>query len=65
MHLDMAHVSGVAARVDPIARRMRRIRIEGAAVAQLEWTPGQHVRVHVTDMKDPRNWLHPRDFLRT
>jgi NADPH-dependent ferric siderophore reductase len=44
---------------------MRRIRIEGAAVAQFEWTPGQHVRVHVTDMKDPRNWLRPRDFLRT
>jgi NADPH-dependent ferric siderophore reductase len=44
---------------------MRRIRIEGDAVARVEWTPGQHVRVHVTDMKDPRNWLRPRDFLRT
>jgi len=44
---------------------MRRIRIEGEAVARFEWTPGQHVRVHVTDTKDPRNWLHPRDFLRT
>jgi hypothetical protein len=21
--------------------------------------------VHVTDVKDPRNWLRPRDFLRT
>ena len=61
----MAHVSGLVARVDPIARRMRRIRIEGDAVARFDWTPGQHVRVHVTDMKDPRNWLRPRDFLRT
>jgi NADPH-dependent ferric siderophore reductase len=44
---------------------MRRIRIEGDAVARFDWTPGQHARVHVTDMKDPRNWLRPRDFLRT
>jgi len=44
---------------------MRRIRIEGDAVTRFDWTPGQHVRVHVTDMKDPRNWLRPRDFLRT
>jgi len=44
---------------------MRRIRIEGDAVGRLAWTPGQHLRVHVTDMSSPRNWLRPRDMLRT
>jgi NADPH-dependent ferric siderophore reductase len=41
------------------------VRIEGPDVARLPWTPGQHVRVHVTDMSNPRNWLRPRDLLRT
>jgi len=44
---------------------MRRVRIEGDDVARLPWTPGQHVRVHVADMSNPRNWLRPRDMLRT
>jgi NADPH-dependent ferric siderophore reductase len=44
---------------------MRRIRIEGDEVSRLAWTPGQHVRVHVRDMRELRNWLRPRDFLRT
>lgn len=44
---------------------MRRIRIEGDAVGRLAWTPGQHLRVHVTDTSNPRNWLRPRDLLRT
>ena len=44
---------------------MRRIRIEGDSVGRLSWTPGQHLRVHVTDMSNPRNWLRPRDMLRT
>ena len=44
---------------------MRRIRIEGDSVARLPWTPGQHLRVHVNDMSNPRNWLRPRDLLRT
>jgi NADPH-dependent ferric siderophore reductase len=44
---------------------MRRIRIEGDSVARLPWTPGQHLRVHVNDMSNPRNWLRPRDMLRT
>jgi NADPH-dependent ferric siderophore reductase len=44
---------------------MLRIRIEGDDVGRLACVPGQHVRVHVTDMLDPRSWLHPRDMLRT
>jgi NADPH-dependent ferric siderophore reductase len=58
-------VSGTVTRADPIARRMRRIRIEGDAVSRLAWIPGQHVRVHVLDVREPRNWLRPRDMLRT
>ena len=57
--------TGTVTAIDLIARRMRRIRIEGDGVLGLAWTPGQHVRVHVTDMRDPRNWLRPRDMLRT
>jgi NADPH-dependent ferric siderophore reductase len=56
--------SGTIAEVDQIARRMRRIRIEGDEVSRLSWAPGQHVRVHVADMRDPKNWLRPRDMLR-
>ena len=51
--------------IEPIAARMRRIRIEGDALGRLPWTPGQHLRVHVTDMSNPRNWLRPRDLVRT
>ena len=57
--------TGTVIEIEPIARRMRRIRIEGDAVGRLSWTPGQHLRVHVTDMSNPRNWLRPRDMLRT
>jgi NADPH-dependent ferric siderophore reductase len=48
--------------IESITRRMRRIRIEGDAVGRLPWTPGQHLRVHVTDMSSPRDWLRPRDL---
>ena len=58
-------VTGTVADIEQVARRMRRIRLEGDEVSRLEWTPGQHVRVHVADMRDPRNWLRPRDMLRT
>jgi NADPH-dependent ferric siderophore reductase len=44
---------------------MQLVRIEGGDVDRLAWTPGQHVRVHVNDMSNPRNWLRPRDMLRT
>jgi NADPH-dependent ferric siderophore reductase len=58
-------VGGTVTEIDPIARHMRRIRIEGDDLARLTWIPGQHVRVHVADLLDPRSWLRPRDFLRT
>ena len=58
-------VGGTVTEIDLIARHMRRIRIEGDDVARLTWIPGQQVRVHVTDLLDPRSWLRPRDFLRT
>ena len=57
-------LSGTVTGTAPIARRMRRIRIEGDDVSRLAWTPGQHVRVHVLDLREPRNWLRPRDLLR-
>jgi len=57
--------SGTVTQISQIARHMRRIRIESDEVAGLSWTPGQQVRVHVSDQLDRRNWLHPRDALRT
>ncbi|NUR87342.1 MAG: siderophore-interacting protein [Nonomuraea sp.] len=33
--------------VEQVAARMRRIRLTGPAIAGLDWTPGQHVRVVV------------------
>jgi len=62
---ELFSASGVVAEIQPITRRMRRIRLEGDEVARLGSVPGQHVRVHVADMLDPRNWLRPRDMLRT
>jgi NADPH-dependent ferric siderophore reductase len=58
-------VTGTVTEIDRIAARMRRIRIEGDDVARLNCTPGQHVRVHVADLRNPRSWLRPRDLLRT
>lgn len=58
-------VSGTVAEAGQIGRRFRRIRIEGGDVSRLDWIPGQQVRVHVADMRDPRSWLHPKDMLRT
>jgi NADPH-dependent ferric siderophore reductase len=51
--------------IETIARRMRRIRIEGDDIARLTCIPGQQVRVHVADMRSPRSWLRPQDLLRT
>jgi NADPH-dependent ferric siderophore reductase len=62
---DAFSVTGTVTQVDQIARRMLRIRIEGDGISRLSWIPGQHVRVHVADMLDPRSWLRPRDLLRT
>lgn len=62
---DLFSVSATVAEIQQITRRTRRIRLEGSDVAQLASTPGQQVRVHVSDVLDPRSWLRPRDILRT
>jgi NADPH-dependent ferric siderophore reductase len=62
---DRLSVTGTVTQLDPISRRMLRIRIEGDDIAGLACQPGQHVRVHMADVREPRNWLHPRDMLRT
>ena len=58
-------VTGTVTQIDPIARRTLRIRIEGDDITHLACLPGQHVRVHVADMLEPRSWLRPRDILRS
>jgi NADPH-dependent ferric siderophore reductase len=58
-------VTGSVTQIDPIARRMLRIRIDGDSIPGLTSLPGQHVRVHVADILEPRSWLRPRDMLRT
>jgi NADPH-dependent ferric siderophore reductase len=63
--LGLFSLSGTVTEITQIAERMRRIRIEGDEVARLSWTPGQHVRVHVPDLRDRRGWLLPQDALRT
>jgi NADPH-dependent ferric siderophore reductase len=62
---DMFSVLGTVTRIDPVARHMLRIRVEGDDIARLNPVPGQHVRVHVADPLDPRSWLRPRDILRS
>jgi NADPH-dependent ferric siderophore reductase len=57
--------TGTVTQIDSIARRTLRIRIEGDDISQLACLPGQHVRVHVADISDPRSWLRPRDLLRS
>ncbi len=46
--------------VDQIAARMTRIRLDTAALATLDWIPGQQVRVAVGDAPAPRN---PKDWI--
>jgi NADPH-dependent ferric siderophore reductase len=62
---DLFSTTGTVTEIEPIARHMRRIRIEGVAIPTLRVVPGQHVRVHMADVRDPRSWLRPRDLLRT
>ncbi|SNT64332.1 NADPH-dependent ferric siderophore reductase, contains FAD-binding and SIP domains [Streptosporangium subroseum] len=64
--LDRVLVSGTVEDVVPVARHMRRIRIGGASLRDLDWTPGQHVRLQVGDLLSPQTWLRGfRDVLRT
>ncbi len=64
--LDRLFVRGQVVALEPVTPRMRRVRLGGPAVAGLDWTPGQHVRVHVTDLRRPQAWVRlMRDVLRT
>lgn len=54
--LDRVSVAGTVAEAEPVAARMRRVRITGNAVAGLAWTPGQQVRLHVNDLLAARPW---------
>jgi NADPH-dependent ferric siderophore reductase len=63
--LNAISVTGQVTAIEPVAAHLRRVRIEGDEVARLTWTPGQQVRVHVSDLLDPHSWRRPRDILRT
>ncbi|WP_319018289.1 siderophore-interacting protein [Microbispora sitophila] len=54
---------GTVTQIEPIAERMRRIRISGPQLRELGWVPGTHIRLRVGDPRQPRSWL--RGFLRT
>ncbi|MFI0446772.1 siderophore-interacting protein [Actinomadura sp. 6N118] len=54
---------GEVTQVEPIAERMRRIRISGPELRDLDWVPGMHIRLRVCDPRRPGTWL--RGFLRT
>ncbi|HEY1918985.1 MAG TPA: siderophore-interacting protein [Streptosporangiaceae bacterium] len=62
---DLFAVTAAVTEIEPVARHMRRIRLEGDAIPALRVVPGQQVRVQVAGVRDPRSWLHPRDLLRT
>jgi NADPH-dependent ferric siderophore reductase len=48
--LDRFLCRGTVEAVDSIAPRMRRIRITGESLRDLDWTPGQHIRLQVGDL---------------
>src|SRR4051812_11755681 len=54
---------GTVTQIEPIAERMRRIRISGPQLRELDWVPGTHIRLRVGDPRQPRSWL--RGLLRT
>jgi NADPH-dependent ferric siderophore reductase len=62
---DRFSVTGTVTQIEPVARRIRRIRIDGDAISALTSEPGQQIRVHLADISDPRTWLRARDLLRT
>jgi NADPH-dependent ferric siderophore reductase len=63
--LDRLFVTGTVTEVEPIAARMRRVRIAGPALRGLAHAPGQQVRVHTADLMAARAWARPGDLLRT
>ncbi|MGX1545436.1 siderophore-interacting protein [Streptomyces adustus] len=46
--LDLLTLRATVTEAEPVAARMRRLRLEGHALAGLDVRPGQQVRVHVT-----------------
>jgi NADPH-dependent ferric siderophore reductase len=64
--LDRFFAHGTVDAVEDLTPRTRRIRIVGAELRDLDWTPGQHVRLLVGDLGSAQNWLRGlRDTLRT
>ncbi|WP_219825921.1 siderophore-interacting protein [Nonomuraea typhae] len=61
--IDRLLVTATVAKIGMSTRRMRLIRLEGPALAGLSWTPGQHVRILVGDIREV--WRRPGDMLRT
>ncbi|MFC4534955.1 siderophore-interacting protein [Sphaerisporangium dianthi] len=54
---------GTVTHIEPIAERMRHIRISGPQLRELGWVPGTHIRLRVGDPRRPRSFL--QGFLRT
>ncbi|GCD98782.1 siderophore-interacting protein [Embleya hyalina] len=54
--LDRVFLSGTIVETEPIAARMRRIRIEDAGLRGVSCRPGQQVRVHVNDVLSMAGW---------
>ncbi|GAA4728660.1 siderophore-interacting protein [Phytohabitans rumicis] len=49
--MDHFLVRATVAEVAAVTPRMRRVRVVGDALRGLDWTPGQHVRVRVEDLR--------------
>lgn len=58
-------VRGSVVEVEQVAASTRRVRLGGAAMRDLDWRPGQHVRLHVQDFFSLQGLLKARDTLRT
>ena len=48
---------GTVTEIEPIAERMRRIRVSGPRLRGLDWVPGTHIRLRVGDPRRPRAWM--------
>jgi NADPH-dependent ferric siderophore reductase len=63
--LGLFFTRGRVEHIEQLTPRVRRIRVSGPDVRALSWTPGQHVRVHVKDVRAPVWAGMLRDVLRT
>jgi NADPH-dependent ferric siderophore reductase len=62
---DAMFLSGTVSIVDQPTPTMRRIQLRGPRLKGLPWTPGQHIRLQVTGIRESVVRLRPRDTLRT